>query len=166
MCKQCKCKAKKQPDLKSTNDSFIVIPMHVITFLECGERSTTSSPYQTLSLYVLIFISHGSLTDHPGSPFCNMVCPLQLKDYQVLALYRPTHLEIYDCTCLESPLHPLTMRAAHCRHNVVVGGVSSEPLRECDGCHSTLGGGGVPVDQVGVGWVCTIVNGAGVPWLI
>ena len=29
----------------------------------------------------------------------------------------------------------------------------------------TLGGGSVPVDQVGVGWVCTIVNGTGVPWL-
>ena len=57
------------------------------------------------------------------------------------------------------------MRAAHCRHSVVVGGVSSEPLRERDGGHSTLGGGGVPVDQVGVGWVCTIVNSAGVLWL-
>ena len=57
------------------------------------------------------------------------------------------------------------MRAAHYRHNVVVGGVPSEPLRESDGCHSTLGGGGVPVDQVGVGWVCTIVNSAGVLWL-
>ena len=57
------------------------------------------------------------------------------------------------------------MRAAHCRHNVVVGGVPSEPLRECDSSHSTLGGGGVPVDQVGVGWICTIVNSAGVPWL-
>ena len=85
---------------------------------------------------------------------------------QVLALYRPTHLEIYDSTCLEYPSYSLTMRAAHCRHNVVVGGVSSEPLRESDGCHSTLGGGGVPVDQVGVGWICTIVNGAGIPRLI
>ena len=27
-----------------------------------------------------------------------------------------------------------------------------------------LGGGGVPVDQVGVGWVCAIVNGAVVSW--
>ena len=49
------------------------------------------------------------------------------------------------------------------RHNVE--GVSSEPLRECDSGLSTQGGGGVPVNQVGVGWVCTIVNGAGVPWL-
>ena len=57
------------------------------------------------------------------------------------------------------------MRAAHYRHSVVVGGVPSKSLRECDGSHSTLGGGGVPVDQVGVGWVCTIVNGAGIPWL-
>ena len=57
------------------------------------------------------------------------------------------------------------MRAAHYRHSVVVGGVPSKSLKECDGCHSTLGGGGVPVDQVDVGWVCTIVNGAGVPWL-
>ena len=37
--------------------------------------------------------------------------------------------------------------------------------REGDGCHLTMGGGGVPVDQVGVGWVCTIVNGASVSWL-
>ena len=57
------------------------------------------------------------------------------------------------------------MRAAHYRHNVVVGCVSSEPLRECDGGRSTLGEGCVPVDQVGVGWVCIIVNGAGVSWL-
>ena len=70
------------------------------------------------------------------------------------------------CTCLESPSYPHTMRAAHCRHNVVVGGVPSEPLREGDGGLSTLGGSGVPIDQVGVGWVCTIVNGAGVLWLI
>ena len=69
-------------------------------------------------------------------------------------------------TCLESPPHPHTLGAAHCRHNVVVGGVPSEPLRESDGCQSTLGGSGVPIDEVGVGWVCTIVNGAGVPWLI
>ena len=69
-------------------------------------------------------------------------------------------------TCLESPPHPHTLGAAHCRHNVVVGGVPSEPLRESDGCQSTLGGSGVPIDQVGVRWVCTIVNGAGVPWLI
>ena len=68
-------------------------------------------------------------------------------------------------TCLESPPFPHTLGAAHYRHSVVVGGVSSEPLRESDGGHSTLGGGGVPVDQVGVGWVCTIVNSAGVSWL-
>ena len=68
-------------------------------------------------------------------------------------------------TCFKAPLHPHTcaLGAAHCRHNVE--DVSSEPLREGDGCHLTLGGGGVPVDQVGVGWVCTIVNGAGVLWL-
>ena len=58
------------------------------------------------------------------------------------------------------------MRAAHCRHNVVVGGVPSEPLRERDGSYSTLGGRSVPIDEVGVRWVCTIVNGAVVPWLI
>ena len=53
----------------------------------------------------------------------------------------------------------------HHRHNVVVGGVSSEPLREGNDDHSTRGGGGVLVDQVGIGWVCTIVNGASVSWL-
>ena len=69
------------------------------------------------------------------------------------------------CTGLESPPFPHTLGAAQCRHNVVVGGVPSEPLRESDSSHSTLGGGGVPIDQVGVGWVCTILNGTGVPWL-
>ena len=68
-------------------------------------------------------------------------------------------------TCLELPLQPHTLRVALCRHNVVVDGIFSEPLREGDGRRSTLGGGSVPVDQVGVGWLCTIVNGAGVPWL-
>ena len=57
------------------------------------------------------------------------------------------------------------MGVALCRHSVVVGGISSEPLREGDGGHSILCRGGVPIDQVGVGWVCTIVNGVGVPWL-
>ena len=68
-------------------------------------------------------------------------------------------------TCLESPSYPLTLGAAHYRHSVVVGNVSYKTLRECDGGYSTLGGGGILVDQVGVGWVCTIVNGASVPWL-
>ena len=77
----------------------------------------------------------------------------------------PSQLSPFTNTCLEPPLHPHTLGAALCRHNVVVGGVSSESLRENDGGHSTLGGGSVPVDQVGVGWVCTIVNGAGILWL-
>ena len=66
-------------------------------------------------------------------------------------------------TCFKAPLHPYTLGIAYRRHNVE--GVSSEPLREGDGGCLTLGGGGVPVDQVGVGWVCTIVNVAVVPWL-
>ena len=57
----------------------------------------------------------------------------------------------YLHTCLESPPHPHTLGAAHCRHNVVVCGVSSELLRDGNGCNSTQGGGSVPVDQVGVG---------------
>ena len=71
----------------------------------------------------------------------------------------------FSGTCLESPWYPHTLGAAHCRHNVAVGGVPFKSLRECDGGHSTEGGGHVPIDQVGVGWVCAIVNGAGVPWL-
>ena len=58
------------------------------------------------------------------------------------------------------------MRLAFCRHNVVVGDVLSDLLREGNVGHLSLGGCGVTVVQVGVGWVCTIVNGAGVPWLI
>ena len=65
----------------------------------------------------------------------------------------------------KSPPHPHTLGAAPCRHNVVVGDVSSEFLREGDDGRSTLGGRGVPVVQVGVGWVCTIVNGVVKPWL-
>ena len=66
-------------------------------------------------------------------------------------------------TCFKVPLHPHTLGIAYRRHNVE--GVSSEPLREGDGGHLTQGGGGVPVDQVGVGWVSTILNGAVVTWL-
>ena len=58
---------------------------------------------------------------------------------------------LYPVPTLKSPLHHHTLGAAHCRHNVVVGGVCSELLREGDGCHLTQGGGSVPVDQVGVG---------------
>ena len=68
-------------------------------------------------------------------------------------------------TWLESPPHSHTTGVALCRHNVVVSGVSSEPLREGDGGPLAQGVGGVPVDQVGIGRVCTIVNGAVVPWL-
>ena len=66
----------------------------------------------------------------------------------------------------ETPSYPHTLGVALCRYGVVIGGVSSESMRESNGCHSTLGEGGVPVDQVGVGWYRPIVNGAGVPWLI
>ena len=76
-----------------------------------------------------------------------------------------TYTKSYIHTCLKLPLHLHTLRAVLCRHNVIVGGVSSEFLRESDGGHSTLGGGGIPVDQVGEGWVCTIVNGTGISWL-
>ena len=62
----------------------------------------------------------------------------------------PSQLSPFTNTCLKSPSYPHTLGAALCRHNIVVGGVSSEPLREGDGGHSTLGGGGVPVDQIGM----------------
>ena len=62
-------------------------------------------------------------------------------------------------TYLKTPPNPHTQRVSFCRHNVVVGGVFFELLREADGCHSTWDVRGVPIDQIGVGWVCTIVNG-------
>ena len=68
-------------------------------------------------------------------------------------------------TCLKASSHLHTPGATPCRHNVVVGGVSSEFLREGDDGHLTQGGGSVPVVQVGVGLVHTILNGAGVSWL-
>ena len=73
------------------------------------------------------------------------------------------HTKAYIHTRWKLPLHLHTLRAVLCRHNVIVGGVSSEFLRENDDGHSTQGGGGVPVVQVGIGWVGTIVNGTGVP---
>ena len=76
-----------------------------------------------------------------------------------------TYIKALVPTWLESPLHSHTTRVALCRYNVVVGGVSSEALRESDSGCLTLGGGGIPVEQVGVGWVSTIVNAAGVFWL-
>ena len=76
-----------------------------------------------------------------------------------------TYTKALAPTWLKPPLHPHTTGVALCRYSVVVGGVSSESLRECDSGCSTIGVGGVPVDQIGVGWVCTIVNSAGVPWL-
>ena len=75
-------------------------------------------------------------------------------------------LDIHLPTYSKPPLHSNALGVSHCRHVVVVSGACYEPLWKCDGGHLTLGGGSVSVDQVGVGWVCTIVNGAGVPWLI
>ena len=75
------------------------------------------------------------------------------------------HYRVYPPTCSECPTQPHTLGSTLCRHNEVVISVSLEVLREGDGGHSALSGGGVPVDQVGVRWVCTIVNGASVHWL-
>ena len=68
-------------------------------------------------------------------------------------------------TCSKPSTDPHTLGAAHCSDNVVVGSVSSELLREDNSSDSILGGGSVPVVQVGVEWVCTIVNDAVVDWL-
>ena len=57
------------------------------------------------------------------------------------------------------------MRVAFCRRNIVVSGVISESLREGDGGCSTQGGGSVLIHEVGVGWVCTIVNVAVIHWM-
>ena len=67
-------------------------------------------------------------------------------------------------TCLESPTHPHTHGVVFHRYNIVICYVSSEFPRKGDGGSLICSTGSVPVDQVGVGWVCTIVNGAGVPW--
>ena len=115
---------------------------------------------------MLFYRSHGCMLLTP--PIWSQsfrLCPQKqiiafVKSSALLA-YKPTLLY----TCLESAPHSHTLRAACCRHNVVVCCVSSEPLREVDDRYLTLGGGGVTVDQVGVRCVCTILNGAGVPWL-
>ena len=72
---------------------------------------------------------------------------------------------MYIFTCFEPSSHLHTLGTVHYRHNIIVYGISSESPREHDSCHWTPGGVSVSVDQVGVGWVCTIVNGAVVPWL-
>ena len=72
---------------------------------------------------------------------------------------------MYLPTCSKSPLCFDTLGAALCRHNVIVDGVCSEFLDECNCSRSTLGGGGIPEYQVSVGWICTIVNGASISWL-
>ena len=74
-----------------------------------------------------------------------------------------THAGAY--TSFKSPTNPDTMRVAFCRHNIVVSSVISESLRESDGGCLTQGGGSIFMDQVGVGWVCTIVNAAIVHWM-
>jgi len=61
-------------------------------------------------------------------------------------------------------MHSLTLGTTVCRHNKVVSGTSLEVLGEGNDGHLTQGGGGISIDQVGVRWVCTIVNGAGIPW--
>ena len=68
-------------------------------------------------------------------------------------------------TCSKSSSHPHTLGATHCRDNVVVIGVCHDPLRENDGGHLTMCEGGVTSSEVSIRWVCTICNGAGVPWL-
>ena len=49
-------------------------------------------------------------------------------------------------TYLKPPLNPHTLSSVLHRHNIVVGGVCSEPLRKGDGGGSIEGGGGVTVD--------------------
>lgn len=73
--------------------------------------------------------------------------------------------KVYPPTSSECPTHSLTPQGLICRHNKVISGVPLDLLREGDGGHSTLGSGGITVDEVGVIWISTIVNGAGVPWL-
>jgi len=78
-----------------------------------------------------------------------------------------TYLYLSDQhTCSKPPPYSHTLGAALCRHSVVVVNVCSKLLREGDVGHSTPGGGGIPVVQVDVGWVCTILDGAVVHWLI
>ena len=78
--------------------------------------------------------------------------------------YQLIYAKAHAPTCPKSPLHPYTLGVVLCRHSVVVDCVCSEPLRQNDGDYLTQGGGDVPVHKVGVGWVRTIVNGAGVSW--
>ena len=94
---------------------------------------------------------------------------MQVSKYQIsnqITGYLSDAYQTHVPTSSKPPPYSHTLGAALCRHNVVVVDVSSELLREGDGCNSTQGGGGVPIDQVGIGWICTILNGAVVPWLI
>ena len=68
-------------------------------------------------------------------------------------------------TCSKCSPQPHTLRAALCRHSEVVSGFCLEATGKGDGGHSIQGRGGVSGGQVGVRWICAIVNSAGVPWL-
>ena len=66
-------------------------------------------------------------------------------------------------TSSESSSHLHTLGTALCRHNVVVVSVSFELLSEGDGDILIHCIQGVLISQVGVGWVCTILNSAVIP---
>lgn len=79
-------------------------------------------------------------------------------------LYTSDYIQVP--TRSESPTDSFTLGGSHSRHNVVVCGSFLKVPREGDGDGLSLCcRGGITVDQVGIKWVCTIVNGAAVPWL-
>ena len=69
---------------------------------------------------------------------------------------------MYLRTCSESALHPYTLEVTHCRYDIVISSISFEFLGKGDSCQMIYGGGVVSAVQVGVGWICTIVNSADV----
>ena len=93
-------------------------------------------------------------------------CLIDIESSVVYCAYEPIKsFQTAHHTCSKCSSNPHTLRVALSRHNEVVDGVSLEVLGEGYGGRSIQGGGGITVDQVGVRWICTIVNSAGVPWL-
>ena len=86
---------------------------------------------------------------------------LSVSVLTIMYIYIKGHL----LTCSESPSHLHTLVSALCRHNVVVVGVSFQLLSEGGGGILIHCGQGVLISQVGVGWVCTILNSAVIPSL-
>ena len=120
-------------------------------------RQPTVILTRTLTIFPEVF---DRIEVHPNSI---ILCPPPLL--YILSLCQ-LYTRVYPPTCSECPTHSFTIGATICSHNEVVGGVHIDLVREGDGsCGAVWSGRCVPGGQVVVRCICTVVNGAVVPWL-